>query len=465
MSSDPGHLDRVGTVLWTPSGGLAAQLPVIDDLIARWDLLPEEGDQSGVHFLARGPARLWGGEAAMARRLSDALGAAGAQSIGVAVAPGRLLSWVMARRARRSGQPMSVPDDQAVSVRASLPVGVLSAPGGPAGVDAVLVERLVRLGLRSLGDVAVLPVGDLVGRFGEVGRRVHGWAMGIEPPVVLSVATSVISVDHEFDPPALQVDAVAFAARQLADRLDARLRQRGEIATAVHIAIDTDHGERIERLWSHGEGLRATALVDRVRWQMQTWDAGPVVHMTFTVVQASAEQGRQAGWWGGEAHGDERAARAVARVAGLIGHEHIVRARWRGGRDPVDRYERVAASPTGAISPPSPPAAAAPWPGGLPTPSPARLVRDPVPVEVRNAAGAVVRVSGRADLDTVPDHIVFDGSTVRQIVAWAGPWPLEERWWRPEHRRQARLQVVTADGAAWLVYLEHGQWWLRAIYS
>jgi protein ImuB len=52
------------------------------------------------------------------------------------------------------------------------------------------------------------------------------------------------------------------------------------------------------------------------------------------------------------------------------------------------------------------------------------------------------------------------------VVAWAGPWPVEERWWDAGGaRRLARLQVVTADGQAWLVACERGRWWVEAAYA
>ena len=52
------------------------------------------------------------------------------------------------------------------------------------------------------------------------------------------------------------------------------------------------------------------------------------------------------------------------------------------------------------------------------------------------------------------------------MSAWAGPWPLEERWWDPgRHRRLARFQVVTADGTAHLVVAEHRRWWVAANYE
>ncbi len=51
------------------------------------------------------------------------------------------------------------------------------------------------------------------------------------------------------------------------------------------------------------------------------------------------------------------------------------------------------------------------------------------------------------------------------ITAWAGPWLLDERWWDPlTARRRVRFQVVTADGAAYLLGLE-GSWWVEATYD
>jgi protein ImuB len=54
----------------------------------------------------------------------------------------------------------------------------------------------------------------------------------------------------------------------------------------------------------------------------------------------------------------------------------------------------------------------------------------------------------------------------RPIVAWAGPWPVEERWWEPEaYRRLARFQVVTDDHNGYLVIAEKQRWWISARYD
>ena len=45
-------------------------------------------------------------------------------------------------------------------------------------------------------------------------------------------------------------------------------------------------------------------------------------------------------------------------------------------------------------------------------------------------------------------------------------WPVEERWWdRAGARRQARLQVVLAGGAAHLLVLEAGAWVCAGTYD
>jgi protein ImuB len=35
-----------------------------------------------------------------------------------------------------------------------------------------------------------------------------------------------------------------------------------------------------------------------------------------------------------------------------------------------------------------------------------------------------------------------NGARPKEVVGWAGPWPADERWWEPESRRHARLQVL-----------------------
>jgi protein ImuB len=77
------------------------------------------------------------------------------------------------------------------------------------------------------------------------------------------------------------------------------------------------------------------------------------------------------------------------------------------------------------------------------------------------ADGTTVGVDGRGTLRGEPARVQG-----REVVAWAGPWPVEERWWDPAGaRRRARLQVLTDDGVARLLALEGGSWTIEAIYD
>jgi protein ImuB len=93
------------------------------------------------------------------------------------------------------------------------------------------------------------------------------------------------------------------------------------------------------------------------------------------------------------------------------------------------------------------------------------VLAEPEPLEVLDAAGAPVVVSGRG-LVSAPPATVVRGGRSHPVVAWGGPWPVEERWWDPARaRRRARFQLLTAAGSAVLASVEGGRWWLEAVYD
>jgi protein ImuB len=54
----------------------------------------------------------------------------------------------------------------------------------------------------------------------------------------------------------------------------------------------------------------------------------------------------------------------------------------------------------------------------------------------------------------------------RPLTAWAGPWPLEERWWDAAAARSTnRFQAVDGEGVAWLLVLDDEGWWAEGRYD
>jgi protein ImuB len=85
--------------------------------------------------------------------------------------------------------------------------------------------------------------------------------------------------------------------------------------------------------------------------------------------------------------------------------------------------------------------------------------------EVTDDDGRLVTVTGRCVLSAVPAWLAIEREPARRVAAWAGPWPLSERWWDPAAaRRRARFQLATDDGRAWLAVVQDGRWLIEAGY-
>jgi protein ImuB len=85
---------------------------------------------------------------------------------------------------------------------------------------------------------------------------------------------------------------------------------------------------------------------------------------------------------------------------------------------------------------------------------------------VADGSGAAVAVSGRGLVSAPPARMSADGAPWLAVTAWAGPWPVTERWWHPgAGRRRARFQLVTEDGTAWLAAVQEGSWLIEARYD
>jgi protein ImuB len=84
---------------------------------------------------------------------------------------------------------------------------------------------------------------------------------------------------------------------------------------------------------------------------------------------------------------------------------------------------------------------------------------------MRDSAGLPVEVNGRGLLSSPPAFVAIAGGSMKEVTAWAGPWPLEERWWDRGGRRRARVQVLLGDGEAHMLSRESGRWWVEASYA
>jgi protein ImuB len=449
----------------------------VDALVPRAEVL-----RPGLMVLAvRGAARFFGSEEAAAERLADAVAAGGAEcQVGIA---DQLPTAVFAARAGRLVAPGEDAEFLSVlSIRQLATEPSLSSPG-----RADLADLLWRMGIRNFGQFAELSRSDVASRFGADAVLAHRLARAesMRGPSGREVPPDLAAVMN-CDPPIDRVDAAAFAGRSLASDLHRSLESAGVGCTRLGIHAVTTKGEELERVWRCAEPLTEDATADRIRWQLDGWlnrrnpgdrPSAPIIQLRLEPVEVVSAGALQLPLWGGLGDEDRlRARRALVRVQGLLGPEAVKVPVLSGGRGPV---ERITLTPLGdELVPKADPTQ--PWPGQLPEPSPTVVLDEPV--ELLDAQGNPVRVTGRglfsadpARLDSPATEGVRTKAFRGDLQWWAGPWPVDERWWDPQASsagRTARVQVLLESDAravesarALLLCYRRRRWYVEGVYE
>ncbi len=409
----------------------------------------------------RGPTRYFGGETGVLHALSRAvLSGPGGSDVLIGIADGAFAAEQAARRGivvESGGSPKFL---------ATLPVETLDPSG-----TSPLVDLLRRLGLLTLGAFAALDARDVLARFGPTGTWAHRQASGRDDrPLAARRPPVEFTVTLDLEPPVDRVDTVAFSARGVAEQFVTDLSGHGLACTCLELQARSENGEETVRRWRHAGVLGAADVLDRVRWQLEGWLAalyrptGGVARIRLVPLETVPTGAHQQALWGGSGAEDERAHRALARVQTLLGHGSVLAPVLDGGRDPAQRTRLIpwGDEPAAVRSPQQP------WPGLLPAPAPSVLLDPPLAARVLDSGGRPVMVTDRGAMPSPPALFAIGSESPVAVTSWAGPWPVDERWWSPEAARHVvRCQLVDVRGRAYLVSFEVSsrEWQVDAVYD
>jgi protein ImuB len=455
----------------------AAEARVFEPVVAALEALAPgvEITRPGLAAIAvRGPTRYFGGETGVLHALSKAIAeipaaapsgrrlpSVGGSDLLIGIADGAFAAEQAARRG------VIVDPGCSPAFLESLPIETLDPSGA-----SPLIDLLRRLGIRTLGAFAALPARDVLARFGAAGLAAHRQAGGRdELPVSGRRPPAEFTVTLDLEPAVDRVDTVAFSARTVAEQFVADLAAHGLACSCLELQALSENGEEAVRRWRHAGVLSTVDVLDRVRWQLEGWlsssrrPTGGITRLRLVPVETVPTGTHQQALWGGSGAEDERAARALARVQTLLGHGSVLTPVLDGGRDPGQRTRLVpwGDEPAPLRSPEQP------WPGRLPAPAPTVLLDPPRPVQLLDAARRPVIVTERGAMPAPPALFGMAGD-VTAVTSWAGPWPVDERWWSPDSaRRVVRCQIVDVRGRAYLVTGTMGpdapRWQVDAIYD
>lgn len=432
---------------------------VVEDLVPRVEMVAP-----GLMFApVAGAVKFYGGERELAKKVDERLrghldesprrgapaggserserrGVVPPHYLGIADGP-FAARWAAATA--QPGEPQIV--DDTISFLSGLDLGTLrEAMGGDE-----MIETFRWLGIATLGDVARLPRETVASRFGNPGLIAHRLASGEDRMVEPRSIPTELGVAMSFEDPLQSLDSVAFAGRNLSEKLLRKLRPAGVAPHTVTITAESAAGSSRSRVWRSADPFTEKAIGDRVWWQLRAWVEtagvpGGIIALSIEPNDLSGA-GRQLNLLADESTLIETE-RAIARAQTLLGPDGVLQGRAQGGRMPA---ERVAWSRWGEPESAEERDGQAPWPGDTPAPAPALVPPKLDPIEIEWDQG-------------MPSRVRL-GSRWEPVLTWSGPWRLSGRWWAGE-KDADRYQLVTSVGA-FLCVVAEGRAYLAAVYD
>jgi len=309
-------------------------------------------------------------------------------------------------------------------------------------LEAGVEERLQLLGVTTLGELAALPHGPFVRRFGPEAARWHDRARGIDDRPLIPRTRSVrIERTLHGEGEAACEEQVLFALRTLVARVADDAIAAGKRCGALVLSLECENGDvhqlvagvaqptaqanvLFDLLRARLEGVRLEAPVVGLKLAAERLESGGVTLSLF----AQHDPDPQA------------LAVALARIEALGAQP--LRARIVEGHRPEMRiaYEPFAVAELERA------------------PQTATTLAELTPLQYR--------LLDPREIDVVTDAHVprFVGTPPQSVVHVCGPWRADETWW-DEPLCRDDYDVLLEDGALYRIARHDGHWYLYGVYD
>ena len=245
----------------------------------------EDADLGHAYVDIRGLEGLYGGKAAVAKALLNAVPEAFEVKLGIAMA--KFPAYIAALDSS-PGRALAVPDDVRRFL-AGFPVEVLP-------VSWRTKAMLREFGLDNLGQVASMAIGPLQAQFGREGQLIWGLSRGVDDRPVMPRNTEQVVTEHLSLPePTVNIDALLLGIETLLSRAFSTSNLHNRYARGVSLHIEVFRGAP----WTKRISFREP-LADRKRILRIIKDSlagmilpGPVEDMNVTLWGLTGQSGLQ----------------------------------------------------------------------------------------------------------------------------------------------------------------------------
>jgi protein ImuB len=322
------------------------------------------------------------------------------------------------------------------------------APLQRLNIEPEFGAALFKLGIKTVGDLLLLPPGGVRERFGKKAHRLYRMAAGdLWMPLQPELPEEPIAQKYILEDPEDDATRLLFVIKQLLHPLLALLAKRHQALVTLWISFAIDHGGRIrESVRPAAPTLDAVQIADLIRLRLESFqlDAG-VVEIELTVESCAATR-EQLSLFERSVLGQveaprrdlEAANRALARLRAEFGDESVVCAKLNDGHLPEARFI---------------------W-------EPLHRVKSPKP-KPSTAKTLIRRVRTKpGTLDGAPLRSHEDGwllgAKYGAVDKLAGPYIFSGGWWNREIQREYYYAETRNGDLLWLYYDRiKRQWFLQ----
>lgn len=330
--------------------------------------------------------------------------------------------------------------------------------------DQEILHTLKLWGLCTVGDLAGLPAGEIHSRLGERGAALHAAAQGFDTePLTPLPPAPTFRESQTLEWPIDNLEPFLFVTRGAVERVASRLDARGMGCKRLELSLKLEpEGLHELAIELPAPTREARTLLSLVRLHLEA--EPPRAPITSMQLLAHPDVPRQAqlSLLGPAALSPDRLAAVTARLLALLGPNRVGSPRTRNGHLP-ERFRLADFDP-----PPPPRIRLEPRPGrGMLA---VRTLRPPVEVEVLTAEseetdGAAPCPAPRQInlLPTEERHVRIEGA----VRIAAGPWEIEEGWWRETPALRDYWDVELRNGAVCRIYRDRmsERWFADGVYD
>jgi nucleotidyltransferase/DNA polymerase involved in DNA repair len=294
------------------------------DLACSLSPLVETGTDGEVYFDLGGLRRLYKEREAETALAQEALGRAA--RLGLDVAVGIASNKEVAMLAARCGGARVIAAEREAEFLNWIPLDLIVIGTADSGrEDAELVQRLARLGIRRLGELARLDIRAAGSRLGARAVELIRIARGeSRTPLIARRPTESFTETIELEWGVDNLEAMGFVMRAMLERLGERMEMRGMAAGELTLALELDDRRRdIRRIALPAPTVEARTLLALVILNLES--APPPAAITALNLTAAPRSSRaaQADMFAPPCPTPERMHVVLARLAAMYGPDRI----------------------------------------------------------------------------------------------------------------------------------------------